>query len=185
MAYSPVEQAYINSLVETQFPDPVEPEQEPMMLADSGQVKSDAQQGYGSIGLIPRNKAQEALGYVGELLTKAGVELDKYGIDIPKLGRITLKDLTVGEAGRVIEDMSYGFMPIEGAGGFISGTTRIKPDDAFELLNIAPVVGAAAKLGGKAVVKGATKAMEATKGMPVGAGAGGAGAAATQQEEKK
>lgn len=171
MAYSRVEQAYIDGVADYQFPDPVieEPAQEqPMMLADSGKVKSDAQPGFGTIGPIPRNKAQEALGYVGELLTKAGVQLDKVGLDIPMLGRITLKDLTVGESGRVLEDMSYGFMPVEGAGGFISGTTRIKPDEALELLNIAPVVGAAAKVGGKAVTKGITQAVEATKGLPVG-----------------
>jgi len=171
MAYSRVEQAYIDGVADYQFPDPVIEEQaqeQPMMLADSGKVKSDAQPGFGTIGPIPRNKAQEALGYVGELLTKAGVQLDKVGLDVPILGRITLKDLTVGESGRVLEDMSYGFMPVEGAGGFISGTTRIKPDEALELLNIAPVVGAAAKVGGKAVTKGITQAVEATKGLPVG-----------------
>lgn len=171
MAYSRVEQAYIDAVADYQFPDPVieEPAQEQsMMLADSGKVKSDAQPGFGTIGPIPRNKAQEALGYVGELLTKAGVQLDKVGLDVPILGRITLKDLTVGESGRVLEDMSYGFMPVEGAGGFISGTTRIKPDEALELLNIAPVVGAAAKVGGKAVTKGITQAVEATKRLPVG-----------------
>lgn len=171
MAYSPIEQSYVDGVVSVEFPDPIieEPQQEqPMMLADSGQVKSDAQAGFGTIGPIPRTKAQEALGYVGDLLTRAGVQLDKVGLDIPVLGRITLKDLTVGESGKVLEDMSYGFMPVEGAGGFISGTTRIKPDEALELLNLAPVVGAAAKVGGKAVVKGATKAVEATKGLPVG-----------------
>lgn len=166
MAYSPIEESYMNGFVATQFETPVEPE--PMQLADSGQVKSDAQAGYGSIGTIPRNKAQEALGYVGELLSKAGVELDKVGLDIPALGRITLKDLTVGESGKVLEDMSYGFMPVEGAGGFISGTTRIKPDAALELLNIAPTVGAAAKIAGKSAIKGVVKAVESTKGLPVG-----------------
>lgn len=167
MAYSPIEQAYIDGIVSAQFPDP-EPQPEPVMLADSGQVKSDAGQDYGSIGPIKRNKAQEALGYVGELLTKAGVQLDKVGLDVPVLGRITLKDLTVGESGKVLEDMSYGFMPVEGAGGFISGTTRIKPDAALELMNIAPTVGAVAKMGGKAAVKGVTKAIKATEGLPVG-----------------
>jgi hypothetical protein len=93
------------------------------------------------------------LGYIGELLTKAGVQLDKVGIEIPALGRISLKDLTVGESGKVLEDMALGFYPIEGAGGFISGTTRIKPDPALELLNIAPIAGAAAKVAGKGAVK--------------------------------
>jgi hypothetical protein len=108
------------------------------------------------------------LGYIGELLTKAGVQLDKVGIDIPVLGRISLKDLTVGESGKVLEDMALGFYPIEGAGGFISGTTRIKPDPALELLNLAPLAGAAAKVAGKGVVKAgqavAPKAAEMAEG---------------------
>lgn len=163
MAYSRIEQAYLDSVVDYQFPDPVieEPQQEqPMMLADSGQVKSDAQGGFGTIGPIPRNRGQEALGYVGELLTKAGVQLDKVGLDIPMLGRITLKDLTVGESGKVLEDMSYGFMPVEGGGNFISGTKRIKPDAALELLNLAPAVGAAAKVTTKGAKALAPKAAE-------------------------
>lgn len=155
MAYSPIEQAYVDGIVSAQFPTPEhEPQAEQqVMLADSGQVKSDAPQDFGSIGPIKRNKAQEALGYVGEMLSKAGVELDKIGLDVPMLGRITLKDLTVGDAGKVIEDMSYGFMPVEGAGGFISGTTRIKPDAALELMNVIPAAGAIAKAGGKGAVK--------------------------------
>jgi hypothetical protein len=64
--------------------------------------------------------------------------------------------------------MALGFYPVEGAGGFISGTTRIKPDPALELLNIAPAAVALTKLGGKAAIKGVTKAVEATKNMPVG-----------------
>lgn len=161
MAYSKIEQAYIDGVVDYQFPDPIiEEPQQPMMLADSGQVKSDAQGGFGTIGPIPRNRAQEAFGYVGELLTKAGVQLDKVGLDIPILGRITLKDLTVGESGKVLEDMSYGFMPVEGGGNMISGTKRIKPDAALELLNLAPAVGAAAKVAGKGAKALAPKAAE-------------------------
>lgn len=185
MAYSKFEQAYVDTYMDAMYPmEPAQPEQPDTMLAAaptaepqgqvsvSGftepQVATDAPQGFGVARPIPQNKAQEALGYLGELLTKAGVQLDKVGIDIPVLGRVSLKDLTVGESGKVLEDAALGFYPIEGAGGFISGTTRIKPDPAMELLNIAPAAAALAKVGGKAAIKGVTKAVGATKNMPVG-----------------
>jgi hypothetical protein len=185
MAYTKFEQTYVDAYLNNMYPD-VEEEVQPQdtMLAAapttdptgqvtvSGfqpqQVRTDVQPELGVARPIPQNKAQEALGYIGELLTKAGVQLDKVGIDIPVLGRISLKDLTVGESGKVLEDMALGFYPVEGAGGFISGTTRIKPDPALELLNIAPIAGAAAKVAGKGVVKAgqavAPKAAEMAEG---------------------
>lgn len=185
MAYTKFEQTYVDAYLNNMYPD-VEEEEQPQdtMLAAgptaepdgqvtvSGfqpqQVKTDVQPALGVARPIPQNKAQEALGYIGELLTKAGVQLDKVGIEIPALGRISLKDLTVGESGKVLEDMALGFYPIEGAGGFISGTTRIKPDPALELLNIAPIAGAAAKVAGKGAVKAgqavAPKAVEMAEG---------------------
>jgi len=163
MAMSPVEDRYLNTLTAVQFPDePVEPktpvEQPVMMAAGPSSTATDAP---ASIGPIPRNKAQEALGYIGELLTKAGVQLDKVGVDIPAMGRVTLKDLTVGDAGQVLEDMSYGFMPVRGGNAATGGigTYGLKPE-ALELLNVAPSVGVATK----AAIKGA----KATAGMPVG-----------------
>jgi hypothetical protein len=185
MAYNKFEQTYVDAYLNNMYPD-VEEEEQPQdtMLAAgptaepdgqvtvSGfkpqQVKTDVQPALGVARPIPQNKAQEALGYIGELLTKAGVQLDKVGIEIPALGRISLKDLTVGESGKVLEDMALGFYPVEGAGGFISGTTRIKPDPALELLNIAPIAGAAAKVAGKGAVKAgqavAPKAAEMAEG---------------------
>ena len=184
MAYNKFEQTYVDAYLNNMYPDVEEEQSQDTMLAAgpttepagqvtvSGfqpqQVRTDVQPELGVARPIPQNKAQEALGYIGELLTKAGVQLDKVGIDIPVLGRISLKDLTVGESGKVLEDMALGFYPIEGAGGFISGTTRIKPDPAFELLNIAPIAGAAAKVAGKGVVKAgqavAPKAAEMAEG---------------------
>lgn len=164
MALSPLEDRYLTALTAVQFPDtPVEPEtpaEQPTMLAAG--PSSTATDAPASIGPIPRNKAQEALGFVGELLTKAGVALDQVGVDVPVLGRITLKDLTVGDAGRVLEDMSYGFMPVRGAGG-IGGTTGLKPD-ALELLNVAPAATAAGKVAGPAT----RAAIKATENLPVG-----------------
>jgi len=169
MAYTKFEQTYVDAYLNNMYPDVEEEQPQDTMLASaptaeptgqvtvSGfkpqQVRTDVQPELGVARPIPQNKAQEALGYIGELLTKAGVQLDKVGLDIPVLGRISLKDLTVGESGKVLEDMALGFYPVEGAGGFISGTTRIKPDPALELLNIVPIAGAAAKVAGKGAVK--------------------------------
>jgi len=184
MAYTKFEQTYVDAYLNNMYPDVEEEQPQDTMLASAptaeptGQVtvsgfkpqpvRTDVQPELGVARPIPQNKAQEALGYIGELLTKAGVQLDKVGIDIPVLGRISLKDLTVGESGKVLEDMALGFYPIEGAGGFISGTTRIKPDPALELLNLAPLAGAAAKVAGKGVVKAgqavAPKAAEMAEG---------------------
>jgi len=132
---------------------PQEPEMmEPVQLAQAGQA---------TIGPIPRTRAQEALGYVGELLTKAGVELDKYSVEIPALGRVSLKDLTVGESGKVLEDISFGFPPVRGGnvatGGI--GTLGLKPE-AAELLGI-PLAGTAAKVGAEASVKAVKKGAKA------------------------
>lgn len=165
MALSPIEDRYLSALTEREFPT-FTPEESAMaapegvdgmqLAAGPSQTVSDAGAGMGEIKPIPRNKAQEALGFVGELLTKAGVQLDKYGVDIPGLGNITLKDLTVGDAGKVLEDMSYGFYPVRGGNSATGGigTFGLKPDASMELLNVAPAAGAAAK----AAVKGGVKA---------------------------
>jgi hypothetical protein len=136
---TPIEDAAQQALVGT-LPQPVAPAPEPMS------------QPTGSIREIPRNMFEQALGRFGEVLTAAGVQLDKVGIDIPALGRVTLKDLTVGDMGKVIEDMSYGFPPTRGAGG-IGGTSGLKPE-ATELLNL-PIVGTAARATGTVAAAGA------------------------------
>jgi hypothetical protein len=143
--YTPFEQRIVDGYLKATYPDePAAPE--PMQVAQApAQTMTDVPADSGSIREIPRNMFQQALGRFGEALTAAGVQLDKVGLDIPVLGRVTLKDLTVGEAGKVIEDMSYGFMPTRGAGG-IGGTSGLKPE-AAELLNL-PIVGTAAKAAG-------------------------------------
>lgn len=105
------------------------------------------------IGEIPRNPAQRALGYAGDVIDKLAAELDKVGITIPLpagAGELhpTLKDVTLGDLGKVVKDMSYGFYPTKGKGT----TSGLKPE-ALELLNAAPAAAAA-----KAGVKRAARA---------------------------
>lgn len=59
-----------------------------------------------------------------------------------------------------LERLSYGQGLFTGAGG-LGGTTRLRPEVAEAALTVAPMVGPAAKLAGRAVM--------ATKGLPVGA----------------
>lgn len=111
----------------------------------------------GTVGPIPRNKVEEVVGTLGNWIQQMAGELDKVGVKIPipfTGGSVnpTLKDLTVGDIGRVLEDVSYGFYPFTGGNAATGGigTFGLKPD-ALEVLNAAPVAGAVAK----GVAKGA------------------------------
>lgn len=178
MALSQIEESYLTRLTNLEFPDAlvtesVQAEADMMLAAGPSKTVSDAGNGIGEIKAIPRNRAQEALGFVGELLTKAGVALDQYGVDIPGLGKVTLKDLTVGDAGKVLEDMSFGFYPVRGGNAATGGvgTFGLKPDASMELMNVAPAAGAAVKAGAKGAVKvGRMAAWEIDKAMLDGAG---------------
>jgi len=118
-----------------------------------------------SIQETPRNKYQQALGAIGTAIQTGADAVDFNVIGFPNVGYLTLKDLTVGDLGRVLEQISYGEYPIEGAGG-IGGTSKLKMEDTLELLNAVPVVGTASKLlikGGKKVVEKVGKAAMETK----------------------
>ena len=119
----------------------------------------------GSIQETPRNKYQQALGAIGTAIQTGAEAVDFNVIGFPNVGYLTLKDLTVGDLGRVLEQISYGEYPVEGAGG-IGGTTKLKMEDTLELLNAVPVVGAASKLaikGGKKIVEKVGKAVAENK----------------------
>lgn len=163
------DEAYMSRIARMQYPGDTEAmdqgqamglEQAAMQATVGTLPQSEVQDGQGLIREIPRNAFEQLLGKIGEGLTAAGVELDKVGIELPGLGRVSLKDVTIGDVGKVMEDMSYGFMPTRGAGG-IGGTAGLKPE-ALELANL-PVVTGAASLAGKGAVA-AGKALAPTAG---------------------
>lgn len=174
MALSPIEDSYLQRLTSSQFPDM--PASEPAMPVDAAALDAPSMDGMQlaagpsqtvsdagpSIGPIPRNTFQAAVGKLGELIQSGAEKIDFDVIGLPGVGSMTLKDLTVGDLGKVLQDMSYGFMPVRGGnvatGGI--GTFGLKADPVMELLNAAPAV--------VSVAKGAVKAAKATKGMPVG-----------------
>lgn len=159
-----IEQAYMRRIAEMQYPGDVDSLaqgedqglEQAAMQATVGTLPQPAMpaDGQGSIREIPRNPFQQAIGKLGELIQSGAEKIDFDVIGLPGVGSLTLKDLTVGDLGKVLQDMSYGFMPVRGAGG-IGGTAGLKPE-ATELLNL-PIVGQAAKLG----VKGAVAAGKA------------------------
>lgn len=159
MAYSPIEDKFLSALTTAQFPEePVAEMQQPQDAAAPGEPVQLAQS-TSSIGPIPRNQFQEAIGKLGELIQSGADKIDFDVIGLPGVGSLTLKDLTVGDLGKVLQDISYGFYPVKGGnlatGGI--GTYGLKADPAMELLNAAPAFGTVAK----GVAKGGVKAGKA------------------------
>ena len=118
-----------------------------------------------SMQATPRNKYQDALGAIATGIQTGAEAIDFNIIGFPNVGYLTLKDLTVGDLGKVLEKISYGEYPVEGAGG-IAGTSKLNMEDTLELLNAVPIVGAARKLaikGGKKVVEKVVKAVAENK----------------------
>jgi hypothetical protein len=94
-----------------------------------------------SIQNIPRNALQEFMGNVGSAIQSGSEYLDFAVIGLPDVGTLSLKDLTVGDLGKVMEAMSYGFAPTTGEGQ----TLRPTPE-ALDLLNAIPAFQAAGKV---------------------------------------
>jgi hypothetical protein len=121
--------------------------QPPMLLPDT--IQRLAMQQGGSIGAPQRSTLAQMLGNTGTAAQRLAAALDQYGARIPGTqARITLKDLTLGDAGQVMEDWSYGSPPTTGGnyatGGI--GTMGVQPR-AMDLLNLGGVAGGAVQAG--------------------------------------
>jgi hypothetical protein len=106
-----------------------------------------------SIQSIPRNDLQEFMGNIGSAIQSGAEYLDFAVIGLPDVGTLTLKDLTVGDLGKVMEAMSYGFTPTTGEGQTLQPTP-----EALDLLNAIPAfqaAGKAIKYGAKGLRAGA------------------------------
>lgn len=89
-----------------------------------------------------------ALKTVGELIQSGAEKIDFDVLGLPGIGTLTLKDLTVGDLGKVLVDIAEGFPPVTGSGQTLSPTLQ-----SAELINAAPAVSLAYK-GGKMLAKG-------------------------------
>ena len=104
-----------------------------------------------------------ALKTVGEAMQAGAEKIDFDVIGFPGIGTLTLKDLTVGDLGKVLVNIAEGFPPVE----FQTATGRLKVPrptmESLELIN-APVAAGIAKKAVKTMVKSkkATAAAAAT-----------------------
>ena len=87
-----------------------------------------------------------ALKAVGEAIQSGAEKIDFDVLGFPGIGTLTLKDLTVGNLGKVLVDIAEGFPPVTGSGQTLSPTM-----EAAELINAAPAVTGTVKLAKKAV----------------------------------
>jgi len=151
-----LEQAYYDSMFAARFPMAMDPGVELAAPSEKTEVKeakqpltpmNDRPDAHGSAQEVPRNAMQKAIGNMGAWIQSMAEQADKMGVKIRLPGtdtefNPTLKDVTVGDMGRVLEDISYGFYPARGK----HMTFGLKPE-AAELMNLpilaAPVVAAA------------------------------------------
>jgi hypothetical protein len=91
--------------------------------------------------------AMGVLKTVGEMIQSGAEKIDFDVLGLPGIGTLTLKDLTVGNLGKVLVDIAEGFPPVTGSGQTLSPTM-----ESAELINLAPAAGLAYK-GGKKVAK--------------------------------
>ena len=96
-----------------------------------------------------------ALKTVGEAMQAGAEKIDFDVIGFPGIGTLTLKDLTVGDLGKVLVNIAEGFPPVTGKGQTLSPTM-----EAIELVN-APVAAGIAKKAIKTIAK-SKKAAAAT-----------------------
>ncbi|NDB69681.1 MAG: hypothetical protein EB015_17095 [Methylocystaceae bacterium] len=104
MAYSPIEQNYLNMLADSVLPPPevAEPSVDGMQLAAGpSDTRTDAPRSYGSIRAVEPTTFEKALQAAGIGLEQAGRFLDGLGqVDVPVLGPVSLADFVpfVGSA---------------------------------------------------------------------------------------
>jgi hypothetical protein len=118
-------------------PAPAMPTQGQLDLGEAKPIEP-----FGAMGVLKK---------VGEIIQSGAEKIDFDVLGLPGIGTLTLKDLTVGDLGKVLVDISQGFSPMTGKGETLKPTM-----EALELINVAPAAAVAAK-GGKAVVKKVAK----------------------------
>ena len=107
----------------------------------------------GTIGAPYRDPLHSGIGTVADLVKALAARLDQVGVTVPQGSPVlpgkslTLKDLTVGDLGGVLENISYGMGPMQGgnyATGGIGTLGQVDPS-VMELANALPFLGLAGK----------------------------------------
>lgn len=107
----------------------------------------------GTVGQPYRPPLMQGLGALADLVNGFAGYADRVGVTVPQWSPVapgkslTLKDLTVGELGPVLEYMSYGMGPMRGgnyATGGLGTLGQIDPK-VLELANAMPAAAIASK----------------------------------------
>lgn len=153
--YLPEEQAVAEE-APTAAPMPSLPEvvvtgqPEPVTAAKPAKKKPVAQPNQGQLDLgyatskFEPAGAMGALKAVGEMIQSGAEKIDFDVLGFPGIGTLTLKDLTVGDLGKVLVNIAEGMPPVTGSGQTLRPTM-----ESIELINAAPAVTGAVKLGKK------------------------------------
>lgn len=174
--YSQIEQEYLDNLLAAKYP--AEPSIDGMQLAAADTTRlpevvvtgeaepapavekasldgvqlaagsSETRTDIGEAKLIKPVGAMGALKTIGEAIQSGAEKIDFDVLGLPGIGTLTLKDLTVGNLGKVLVDIAEGFPPITGKGETLKPTM-----ESIELINAAPVVASTVKLAKKAAPK--------------------------------
>jgi hypothetical protein len=124
---------------------------EPVTAAKPAKKKPVAQPNQGQLDLgyatskFEPAGAMGALKKVGELIQSGAEKIDFDVLGFPGIGTLTLKDLTVGDLGKVLVNIAEGMPPVTGSGQTLRPTM-----ESVELINAAPAVTGAVKLAKKA-----------------------------------
>lgn len=124
---------------------------EPVMAAKPAKKKPVAQPNQGQLDLgyatskFEPAGAMGALKKVGELIQSGAEKIDFDVLGFPGIGTLTLKDLTVGDLGKVLVNIAEGMPPVTGSGQTLRPTM-----ESVELINAAPAVTGTVKLAKKA-----------------------------------
>lgn len=120
----------------------------------------------GTIGQPYRPPMMQGIGTLADLINAFAQQSDRVGLTMPQWSPVapgksmTLRDLTVGNLGNVLENISYGMGPVTGGnyatGGI--GTYGLKPD-VMEVANAVPALGLVGN-GVKKIAKRATRKTE-------------------------
>lgn len=124
---------------------PAKPKAKPPAPAMPTQGQLDL--GYATSKIEPAG-AMGALKTVGQMIQSGAEKIDFDVLGLPGIGTLTLKDLTVGDLGKVLVNIAEGFPPVTGKGQTLSPTI-----ESAELTNVAPAVTGAVKLGKKVIKK--------------------------------
>jgi hypothetical protein len=125
------------------FAAPKPAKKKPVAEAKQGQLDL----GYATSKFEPAG-AMGSLKTVGEMIQSGAEKIDFDVLGFPGIGTLTLKDLTVGDLGKVLVNIAEGMPPVTGSGQTLRPTM-----ESVELINAAPAVTGAVKLAKKAVPK--------------------------------